>query len=234
MQKRISIALIDDEPAFSKRVRSLIRNLGFPVPEIFDSFDSFEARKKDPDLLICDICLQDQVYSFEKLEKAGLQMPVIYLSSFGCYARAAYSQQAIAYVLKQNIEDELPQALAKGEAVLNRQEKIILKTWHDCVEIPVNHLESIQRMDGKLFAGLSTDQKGLELSERSLKECMSHLPSNYFVAASQSALINLYGIRQLNPDRQTALMRSGREIRISRRKWNEVLSAFLSRSGYVS
>lgn len=234
MNSRLTIALVDDDPDFAQKAVCLLNRLGYFHISAFSSLSAFAKENPEADLLISDICLNSQTRAFEELELLDPALPVIYCSSFSKYSRAAYSPQAIAYVLKPHLEEELPAALQKAEQFLGRQEKVTLKTWHDTAEIPVRSLESIIRHENRLSARLAGQKEPLELSERSLKDCMQKLPPDIFVQASQSVIINLYRIRTVDSVKRTVRMHSQEEIPVSRRKWNEVISGYLARGTYAA
>lgn len=228
MNKRISIALLDDDSSSIRRTVFMLKKLGYESVQTFTSLDSLAADEINADLLISDICFGNQIRSYEKLEYLNADRPVIYLSSFSQFARAAYSPQAIAYVLKMNAEEELPAALNRAEVLLNRQETVSLKTWHDTVEIPVRTLESVVRMENHLFARIAGKQELLELSERTLKNCLQKLPSRVFALATSGTIINFGCIKEILEEEQAVLMNSGIKIPVSRRKWNGVLEGYLA------
>ena len=231
---RMNSRLVDDDPDFAQKAVCLLNRLGYFHISAFSSLSAFAKGNPEADLLISDICLDSQTRAFEELELLDPALPVIYCSSFSKYARAAYSPQAIAYVLKPHLEEELPAALQKAEQFLGRQEKVTLKTWHDTAEIPVRSLESIIRHENRLSARLAGQKEPLELSERSLKDCKQKLPPELFVQASQSVIINLYRIRTIDSVKRTVRMHSQEEIPVSRRKWNEVISGYLARGTYAA
>ncbi|MDB4286342.1 LytTR family DNA-binding domain-containing protein [bacterium] len=113
----INILLVEDEPAASRRLEKLIRELE-PEAHILDILDSVESvidylkTSEPPDLMVMDIHLADGA-SFEIFNEVEVDAPVIFTTAYDEYAIQAFKVNSLDYLLKPIKREELKAALGK-------------------------------------------------------------------------------------------------------------------------
>lgn len=120
-----NILIIEDEKLNADRLKRLLREIK-PTVQILDVLDniadsiSWFSDNETPDLVMMDIRLSDGL-SFEILENAKIDCPIIFTTAFDEYAVRAFKFNSIDYLLKPVEKKELADALEKLENLLLQQ-----------------------------------------------------------------------------------------------------------------
>lgn len=112
-----SYLIIEDEPRAAKRLHRLISELQ-PKWPLLGQADTVEAaiellqQHPEADLAFCDIQLADGL-SFEALEQAKPELPIVFVTAYDHYAIRAFEHFSVDYLLKPITEEALERAIGK-------------------------------------------------------------------------------------------------------------------------
>jgi two-component system, LytTR family, response regulator len=252
----LNLILIDDEPDARQLLRGMLNEQ--PDCRIIAEAGSFaEAttvlKTTKPDVVFLDIDLRDGT-GFEVLESLpSFTFSVIFVTAFDTFALKAFQSNALDYILKPVILDDVKRALDKvrriqptgsfklqvaellGAMRQKKVEKLVLQTAEGVYFVPLEevlHLES----DGS-YTTVHTINGGKILLSKHLGEfeyLYTSSPTSEFYEEGgcffrthQSHIVNLKGVRQFlrTPEGNYALLSNGRNVPISRRCKEEFLAA---------
>ena len=253
----LNLILIDDETDARQLLRGMLNEQ--PDCHIIGEARSFaEAtillKNTTPDVVFLDVDLRDGT-GFEVLESlSSFSFSVIFVTAFDNFALKAFQANALDYILKPVMPDEVKKALDKvrrmqptdsfqlqisqllGAMRQKKVEKLVLQTAEGVYFVPfdeVLHLES----DGS-YTTVHTTHGGKILVSKHLGEFeylhTSPRPTSdfnedggHFFRTHQSHIVNLKGVRQFlrTPEGNYAILSNGRNVPISRRCKDEFLAA---------
>lgn len=163
-------------------------------------------RAESPELIFLDVHLEDQL-GFSALEATACDARVIITTAHPKYAVRAFEINAVDYLLKPVMEDNLARALARlpldgepprlGRLAIDDIQLFKRKDGLDAVPVSEIALVTGERIYSKVQL---TDQREY-LHNRPLREWIDVLPENIFMALDRSTIVNLREIRRINDDR---------------------------------
>lgn len=163
-------------------------------------------RDESPELIFLDVHLQDQL-GFSALEATASEARVIITTAHPKYAVRAFEINAVDYLLKPVMEDNLARALARlpldeeghrpGRLAIDDIHLFKRKDGLDAVPVSEIALITGERIYSKVHL---RDQREY-LHNRPLREWIDLLPENIFRALDRSTIVNLREIRGINEDR---------------------------------
>lgn len=159
-----------------------------------------------PDLIFLDVHLENRL-GFSALEETGCQSRVIITTAHPKYAIRAYEINAIDYLLKPIMEDNLARALGRipelspgpGLTRINRlqlDDIQFFKRKDGLDAIPVS--EIILITGERIYTKVHLRDGREYLHNRPLREWAGMLPGNTFKVLDRSRIVNLREIRGLN------------------------------------
>jgi two-component system response regulator LytT len=117
----LKILIVEDEPRAANRLARLIMELQ-PGAEVLAKVPSVEQsvawleQNPSPDLIFMDIRLDDGE-SFDILERAPVESPIIFCTAYSEYALQAFAVNSIDYLLKPVVRRDLARALRKYQCL---------------------------------------------------------------------------------------------------------------------
>jgi two-component system response regulator LytT len=113
----IRICIVEDESPATRRIERLLSEAPYTSEVILHCASVAEGiklldKRRDIDLILMDIRLGDGT-SLEILEKADINIPIIFTTAYDEYTLKAFKHQSIDYLLKPVDADELYTALEK-------------------------------------------------------------------------------------------------------------------------
>jgi two-component system, LytTR family, response regulator len=252
----LNLIIIDDEPDARQLLRGMLNQQ--PDCRIIAEAGSFAdatilLKNTKPDVVFLDIDLRDGT-GFEVLESLpSFSFSVIFATAFDTFALKAFQANALDYILKPVVFDDVKRALDKvrrlqptgsfqqqvaellGAMRQKKVEKLVLQTAEGVYFVPLDevlHLES----DGS-YTTVHTTNGGKILVSKHLGEFeYLHTSSptsglyeygDFFFRTHQSHIVNLKGVRQFlrSTEGNYALLSNGRNVPISRRCKEEFLAA---------
>ena len=113
----IRICIVEDESPAARRIERLLSEAPYTSEVILHCASVSEGiklldKRRDIDLILMDIRLGDGT-SLEILEKADINIPIIFTTAYDEYTLKAFKHQSIDYLLKPVDADELYAAMEK-------------------------------------------------------------------------------------------------------------------------
>ncbi len=236
--------IADDEPLARERVRSLLGDEPDVeiVAECADGAHALkEVQKNQPDLLFLDVQMP-RLNGFEVLEAlssgpAPIQIPVvIFTTAHDEHAIRAFEFSALDYLLKPFTEARFKISLQKARALLEKMEKL-----EESSAVPrskVNQLHGPVPGAGRIFVRSSErilflkpaeidrieaagnyvvlhSGKEQHIIRETISAMETRLASAGFMRISRSAIVNLSGIREVQPvgsGRYSLLLKNGTRL----------------------
>jgi len=201
--------IVDDNEIERLNLRLLLlrHHSGIELAGEAGSLDAAVAliNEETPDLIFLDVHLENRL-GFSALEESGSEAKVIITTAHPKYAIRAYEINAVDYLLKPIMEDNLARALGRlpelgprpGEARANRlqlDDIQLFKRKDGLDAIPVSEILLItgERIYSKVHL-----RDGREyLHNRRLREWAEMLPGNAFKVLDRSRIVNLREIKAL-------------------------------------
>lgn len=227
LYRRINVAIVDDQFEFRNLCKETLLNLGFGQIGSFSSLQELNQSDFPADLIVCDICLQNQHLAMDQISSVPGQIPVLWVSSYPAYALEGFCPQALGFVDKAHLKNDLPKAISKAIRALEKIPAVSLKTYYDTLSIPTFRIEMICIEQSNLYLHLFHHAKPICLTESSLGHCMEKLDSHLFFHAGRNAIINLSGIHSVDEDLHQIRMECGKKVQIPRRKWKEFMEKYI-------
>lgn len=197
--------------------------------------DAFRlARESRPNLIFLNIELVDET-GFDLLDKlTDKNLQVIFTSTSDAHALKAFKYNAVDYLLKPIVPEELTQAVDRAEAFhahrlqhmlqmmkgpdqVPGMEKIALPTQEGLTMMTLSQVVRLQSDGG--YTTLWSSEGESCLVSRSIGEFENTLPSSHFLRVHTSHVINLDFVKKfLREDGGFALMCDGSKIPVARRR----------------
>jgi two-component system, LytTR family, response regulator LytT len=126
--KPIRICIVEDENPAARRIERLLLESPYPTEVVIHVASVAEGikllpKRTDLDLIMMDIRLGDGT-SLEILEKAEIDVPIIFTTAYDEYTLKAFKHQSIDYLLKPVDGDELYAAMAKYIRIYKNEDEL--------------------------------------------------------------------------------------------------------------
>lgn len=238
--------IIDDEPN-SRETLKLMLERYCPQIEVLTMSDGFESALQDikifkPDVVFLDIQMPDGS-GFKLLDHVDdIDFFVIFTTAFEEYARKAFKYNAIDYLTKPIVADELKEAVNKVTSRISdkdfdfRSIKNILsdiRQQKKSKRIVLSTAEGMHVVDTENIIRCESDDYYTKfffldgstiLISKTLKEHEELLTDSDFFRPHKSHLINLKYVKSyIKTDGGSIIMTDGKEVPVSRRKREKIL-----------
>ena len=248
MNQTLKAMIVDDEPAARRLMRFLLETHKDHVEIIAEAVNGEEAiqliDELRPDLVFLDIQMKGET-GFDLLKRLPeINFALIFVTAFDQYAIKAFRFNAIDYLLKPVVPEELIEAINKvkqrnsvvsGDSkervdqlyqdIKNPQkvhDKIAIPTGEGFIIIPVNEIVYCHANSNYTEFYL-TDKKCI-ISSYTLKQYDEMLTSQSFFRAHRSYLINLTHVKVYRRgEGGEIVMSNGHEIELSRTHKDEFM-----------
>lgn len=222
----IRVAICDDEELYRERIKKCISK-DFFVEE-FSSGIAFleENDRKKFDIVILDIDMPELkgVEVAERLRQKPWKQIVIFATNYDDYASRAFRLGVYRYVIKNNLEEEIAEALNSAVREINKNDTICAIKVKDVVHrISLRELLYAEK-SGRVIKLHLWDGRGnfeIKISMRDLEE---QLEPYGFVRVHIGCLVNIQNIMQEQNGR--FIMDNGAEIPIARDRKKAVLQKY--------
>jgi two-component system, LytTR family, response regulator LytT len=125
----MNVLILEDEGLAAERASNLLleydKNINLTTVDSCQDAYSFLNSNPPPELILSDIQLGDGL-SFELFSKLQINSPVIFMTAYQQYAIDAFKVNAVDYLLKPIVKDDLFKALKKHKTINIEANKINL------------------------------------------------------------------------------------------------------------
>ncbi len=241
---KLKVVIIDDEMNARDALKGILEVFCEEDVEVLGEADSVTTAKAlinkvHPDLVFLDIGLGKE-HGFDVIKDfASPNFQVIFVTGDNNFAVDAFRVNAVDYLLKPLIPDDLVAAIDK---VIRLREKNNIQTHlqdiasalpkneEDKILIPTSegmHLVDIEKImniegEGSYSTLFIEDESSSIVASKNLMHYEKLLNSSQFFRAHQSHLVNLNYIKTILPTKNSISLKNGSEIPLSRLKKKEL------------
>ena len=183
------------------------------------------------DLYILDVSMPG-MNGFEladRIREYSTTSSIIFLTSHEEQAAEGYRSRALRFVIKLNIERDLPEALDCAVKEICRSDTgvLTLRRYNDYRRIPYSEIISVNRVTRQLV--ISTESYGDITDNRGIKQFFDELNDRRFIFIDRSCFVNIDYISQITG--YTLRLKNGVTLPVSRRSMQGVKQILLEQWG---
>lgn len=231
----LKFAIVDDDQKTLKRVEDFARaymqnaNDSFQIKSFTKSINLISSILDGDrfDLYLLDVEMPGSsgIETAEVIRKLQPVSVIIFLTSYLQYAPKGYPVHALRYILKEKMEEELPEALGKTLENLAEMDHSCLMVTHYGNVTRVRHKDIIYvRKDFRSVRIVTTEQGSLQ-DKRGIKALFEELNDIQFTFTDRSCFINLNFA--LGIEGNWMVMKNGERLPISRPMMPKVKDAIM-------
>jgi len=195
------IAICEDEGYYAKKIRQMLENLLREREkegeiEVFESGEDLcrdLERIKTYDMIFLDVKLQKMngIEVAEVIRGVNRDVLLAFISAYAEYAHRGYRLETLRYILKSQLDDELPECFDAMLEKLERREKIIrLKFACGLKEIKLESIVYIRSFSRKMLFHLYEDKLNQLEAYGKMYEMEKRLEGRGFLKIHRSYLVN--------------------------------------------
>lgn len=230
----MKIAICEDELIYMNLIKQKVVTF-FKEKNIQLSIDSYSdavflpqkiKEGREYDLILMDLQMKhsDGMRIISGLRSEKIQTPVIFVSGIETRATEGYSVEAIDYILKSDMENKLPEALARFMGKHGRDKIAVPEKNGGTVIIKASEILWVES-DGRGSRIVTESEE--KVSSLSISKLSEMLPEFDFVEIYKSIYVKIPEIKRIEND--TITLSNDKKLPLSRRKRNDVLNAVLRR-----
>lgn len=191
-------------------------------------FSELEAQQQQPDIAILDIQFPELngIQAAQKLHRLAPDCKNIFLTSYLSYAPDAYQAEHVYFVLKEQMQERLPEALARALDEIRKSNLYFLfKADGSVFQIKTSKVLYLERILHKTKIATT---EGNYLSAQTVSDILSNNHcENTFIRCHQSYWVNPEAVQKLSPESFELVNQES--IPISRSHRQAAKEAFFSR-----
>ena len=229
----IRIAICDDDDNSIQSCKEIITSMNINDLDMIDSYESGEVflnevlvKNVQYDIVILDIDMPG-MNGFEvakKMNEREIDMLIMFYTAHEQYVYKAYEYQPFRYIRKEFAREELPFALKQAIVKIRAQNKrtISINTELEIHIVEIIKIEALEYYKNhvEIFIAKETSYK----TRKTLGEVFDEIADDNFIYANKGAVVNLRYIKSVTPT--DVILKSGKKIPISRRRYPEVKKRF--------
>ena len=227
----LKIAIVEDERECQEALIEQLRkyekekNDAFMVRIFKDGIDILDDYSADYDLIFLDIHMkyQDGMTTAKKIREVDADTQIVFITALAQYAIEGYKVNALDFILKPVVYEQLAMTMDKVLAVTSkyRKEKLLLVADGESrCKISTEDIHYIEVVNHDMF--FYTKEKVYSRHGIPLKTMADELADCYFVKSGQSQLVNLKYVDEVKKD---TVYVEGTQIFLSRSRKKEFLEA---------
>ena len=240
--------IIDDEPHAVEALKAMIE-LYCPEVNVYNTASSFvqalkSIKTKQPDLVFLDITIGNES-GFEFLEcLSNVSFPVIFTTAHSKYASQAFRVNALDYLVKPIVPDELQEAVqkVKSHKVLrdlsnkdnstdsihsNSSNQQLAVYTHDGISF-LNYNNILHLTGSGNYTTFHLDSSETILVSKNLGHFAKILPSKLFYRSHQSHIVQLKAIRKIHTKEGNIIeLSNGTKIPLTSKRKEQLINLLL-------
>lgn len=238
------IYICEDDAFDTKIIRNIIeeyrkkRSIPLTVNTFSDGKNMFAYGQKnsdstpDPDIILMDIELgaENGIEIASKANELWPECQIIYLSNYLSFSTEVYNTRHIYYVIKEQAEKRLPEALDKAiqNSIVSRSTAFFHLLDKTDIWLKLDDIIYLERNVRTTI--IHTEEKEYLIRDK-LNDLTDLLSHGQFSRCHNSFIINLAKVRKKTP--KSYIMTDGKEIMISRKYRAETIKQFLLYSKHM-
>lgn len=232
---KINILLCDDDKDFLQRISDTVA--GQPVPpgaSICITKSSNPAEITDRQLsqyhiMFLDIDMDERsgMDIARRVRELQLDTVIIFVTNYPEFSMEGYEVRAFRYLLKQELEQKLPNYFRDALAELPRDDKVLRFSANaESFNIPykdILYLESNQRV---IYLYTVKPMQAPDRFYGKMEDLATELEGDGFLRIQKSYLVNMAYIKKFNYDR--VVLFDGKELSVSQKRYSQMKVQYLS------
>lgn len=227
----LKIAIVEDERECQEALIEHLRkyekekNEAFIVRVFNDGIDILDDYSADYDLIFLDIHMkyQDGMTTAKKIREVDADTQIVFITALAQYAIEGYKVNALDFILKPVVYEQLVMTMDKVRAVTSKYRKekqLLVADGESRCKISTEDIRYIEVVNHDMF--FYTKEKVYSRHGIPLKTMADELADCYFVKSGQSQLVNLKYVDEVKKD---TVYVDGTQIFLSRSRKKEFLEA---------
>lgn len=230
----MKLVICDDEPAFLRTMEAMLRRYGvqhdraisvtrFTGPQALLSADLAEC-----DALFLDIDMRglNGIETARLLRKRYPSLILVFVTGWIEYAPSGYRVEAFRYLLKKDLQQELPRCLGEIEEKLaERRAKFPVTTAEGPTQLLLQRVVYFEGTNRRsVLAHLATDAPNVDCRGK-LADFEEQLRDSGFLRIQRGFLVNMQYIQKIT--NYLAYLKTGETLKVSERRYSQVCKEFL-------
>ena len=230
----MNIAICDDNTVFTADLERAVRRW-LLRQELCGAAQRFESGEKllAADLSGCDLLLLDiempgvdGLRAARMLRRRWSELLIVFVTGYIRYAPAGYRVNAFRYLLKSELDAELPRCLDEVREKLEAEATLVtLSTRDGAVELAVRQIVFCEGAPSRTVLVHRVGQSEPLRCSLTLADCETLLTGRGFLRIQKSFLVNMVHVTRIH--HYMAVLDDGRELKVSERQYSNVRQEFL-------
>lgn len=234
MEKRLKIAICDDEKAIREQIREVLeKEIPNVCPELYETGDALLAAKKQFDLIFLDIQMAgaDGIETAKKLrERSALkgeeEAILIFITGIKEYVFEAFDVAAFHYLLKPIAEDKLKEVLCRAVKELEKRKKkrrqaVFIKTRNRSFTLDTDSILYVESRGKKVE--IHTTGESIE-AYSSMNEMEGQLGEGFY-RCHRGYLVNMAYVAEYGSESIT--LQNGECVYLAKEKYGKFVKAYM-------
>lgn len=215
----MKIAILEDDIFFQNKIVSLL-NITEDLIHVYTDVDSYDSSSTFYDLLLLDITLGDKNGIDYINSHENKQIFIVYISNHEECMIYTFNSNVLGFIPKRDIDKLLGSKIQFVREKLQNMHKVSMPILGENILIRENEILMIYLLEGIIYT-LLENKKTYRLTYETLKSVENEL-SNQFFRISNSCIINISKIVQINNIDHVITLVNGDKLQVSRRRWKDV------------
>lgn len=234
MEKRLKIAICDDEKAIREQIQELLeKEVPGVCPELYETGDSLLLAEKQFDLIFLDIQMEgtDGIAAARKLRErceleGGEDTILIFITGIREYVFEAFDVAAFHYLLKPISEDKFREVLCRAIKELEkrknkRRQPVFIKTRNRSFTLDADNILYVESRGKKVE--IHTKGESIEVYV-SMNEMEGQLGEEFY-RCHRGYLVNMAYVAEY--DSESITLHNGERVYLAKEKYGKFVKAYM-------
>lgn len=241
----LQILICDDDLKMLEKMRTIVEatlsrsGTKAKIHTFLDALQISETMLSSCDIALLDVDFENEKYTgmdiARKLRKVRKNAVIIFVTNFIEYAPEGYEVQAFRYVLKREIEQELPEVILLAiKQLREKNETFKIQVNGEIIDLTVDSILYIEVLQHNVTVHVRKGTAGREMKTYSFYASLSSLEERLaplgFLRIHKSYLVNMRYLKKLQC--RQALLDNGKVLRVSEKSYAEKKKQYLLWRGW--
>lgn len=232
---KINILLCDDDKDFLQRISDTVAGQSVPpgasicITKSSNPAEITDRQLSQYHIMFLDIDMDERsgMDIARRVRELHLDTVIIFVTNYPEFSMEGYEIRAFRYLLKQELEQKLPNYFRDALAELPRYDKVLRFSANaESFNIPykdILYLESNQRV---IYLYTVKPMQAPDRFYGKLEDLVAELEGDGFLRIQKSYLVNMAYIKKFNYDR--VVLFDGKELSVSQKRYSQMKVQYLS------